>query len=162
MFENSINNVSPNCILGLDVGDKRVGVAFSHRDSGVATPYATLDRAGGNAEQDIINLVKELGVDLVLIGLPLGENGEVGEQCRKIGKFSKRLRKRISVKIVYIDEYATSIEAAELLAKGRSTKMIKKLGKGAIDALSAMLIVSSYLNNGQYIDFDSIDLSNIG
>lgn len=154
MFENATDPTTPTYILGLDVGDKRVGVAIAHSESGVATPLAAFERGGGAAERNIISLVKERGVGLIVVGLPLGEENELNEQCHKIEKFCRRLRNRIPVRIGYVDEYATSAEAAERLSRSPSTTMRKSLGKGAVDAISAVIIVESYLSSRHCIELE--------
>ena len=152
MFESEPNSNSPICILGLDVGDKRVGVAIAHSEIGVPTPLAAFERGGGEAERNIISLVKERGVGLIVVGLPLGEENELNEQCRKIEKFCRRLRNRIPVRIGYVDEYASSVEASERLSRSPSSNMRKSLGKGAVDAMSAVIIIESYLSSRRCLE----------
>ncbi|MCO6429424.1 MAG: Holliday junction resolvase RuvX [Deltaproteobacteria bacterium] len=132
-------------LLGLDVGDARVGVAIGSRLPRMTQPLATYKRAGGVAEAQIMKIIRERDIELLVAGLPLNEDGSLNEQCRKIEKFCRRLQKRIPITIEFVDEYSTSLEAEELIrrrpARGRSDS------KGAlgVDAVSAALILKRYI-----------------
>ena len=133
-------------LLGLDVGDKRVGVAIS--DGRTAVPVGTFNRAQGEAESKIIQLVGERGVQVVVSGLPLSENGDKNSQCQKVENFCRRLMKRLhGVELAFVDEYLTSVEAEQQL---RSTRSGRSRGnKAAIDALSAVIILQDYIHGRQ-------------
>jgi putative Holliday junction resolvase len=132
-------------ILGLDVGDKRVGVALSDPSGRYTSSLPTLLRAGGKAEDEILRLIELHGVKIVVVGLPLGAGGEKNEQCLKIENFCRRLLKRALVAVVYVDEHLTSEEAKERLqAMGR-----RDFSKGDVDAMSASLILQSYLDQNK-------------
>lgn len=129
-------------ILGLDVGDKRVGIALSDPSGSFATPHTTLQRAGGAAEEGILSLVKEHGVEILVVGLPLGAGGERNPQCEKVERFCRRLTKRAAIKIVFVDEHLSSEEARDRLrASGRSS-----FDKEEIDAAAAALILQAHLD----------------
>jgi putative Holliday junction resolvase len=121
-------------ILGLDVGDKRVGVAVARRPSLIPTQLCTLPRK--EAEKEILRIVKEEGVDTIVIGVPLSESNSDTEQALSIRRFAARLFKRSHVKIEFVDEYNSSAEAGERL----------KIAGGSIDAISAQIILERYLN----------------
>jgi putative holliday junction resolvase len=129
-------------ILGLDVGDIRVGVALVSTETGVPLEHATFMRANGEAEQQIISFCKERSVELVVIGLPLNEDDSENVQCEKIRNFSRRLLKRIKIQVEYVDEYYSSEEAQERL---------KALGARAdrperIDSMAAVIILERFLS----------------
>ena len=129
-------------ILGIDVGDKRVGIALSDPSGSFATPHTTLLRAGGAAEDGILQLVQEHGVEVVVVGLPLGAGGERNPQCDKVGRFCRRLSKRAAVRIVFVDEHLSSEDAQEKLrASGRS-----HFKKEEVDAVAAALILQAHLD----------------
>ena len=155
MFENLTFSDPLTTILGLDVGDQRVGVAIGSADTGVVTPHGAFLREAGEAERKVISLVKERAPGIVVVGIPLSENDELNEQCLKIAKFCRRLRNRITATIGYVDEYASSEEASTLISlhDGKSTK---RRDKGVIDALSAMIIVRRFLEKREYIKFESV------
>lgn len=132
-------------IISLDVGDKRVGVAIGTRCPDSFAPYATFNRAKGEAEKKIINLVNERNVSQLIAGLPLSEDGTFNEQCAKIEKFCQRIQKRCNVKVVFVDEYATTEEAKEAVAGLRGFSVIKKSREKNLDAVAASLILQSYI-----------------
>ena len=132
-------------LLALDVGDKRVGVAMAAAGSTIATPHATLLRAAGRAEREILALISRHKVERLIVGLPLSDSGEKNEQCLKVESFCRRLQKRIDIEIVFVDEYASSHEAEELLRRaGNSGKQLKK--SGLLDAASAAIILQAYID----------------
>jgi putative Holliday junction resolvase len=138
-------NREPQKLVGLDVGDKRVGVAVADVDSGLAFPYAVHPRAAGRAEKEILALLGSLGCSCVIVGLPLSEGGEKNEQCLKVERFCERLKKRAQLDVYYVDEYASSAEAEDLLrARGRTLQ--GNAGKGLVDAASAAIILQRYID----------------
>lgn len=135
-------------ILGIDVGDKRVGVALSDPLGRCASPQPTLLRAGGKAEAQILNILQEYGIKLLVVGMPFGADGSRNGQCEKVENFCRRLRKRANVEIVYVDEHLSSEEAKERLqASG-----VKSFSKEDIDATAATLILQSYLDERTAVD----------
>ena len=129
--------------LGLDVGDVRVGVALSDPSALIASPLDTFLRAKGHAEQEVIKLINARAIKTVVVGLPLDEAGNSTKQGEKIKNFCRRLQKRVSVEIVFVDEYCSSIEAESHI---KLYKKRKQQGKGVIDQISASIILQSYLD----------------
>ena len=121
--------------LALDVGDARIGVAVGSLLPSHAEPLATLKRAGGYAEQEILKLISERLIDTLIVGLPIAEDGSFNLQCSKIEKFCRRLQRRVSINIEFVDEYASSAEAEEY----------KSCQHGS-DAVAAALILRRYLD----------------
>jgi putative holliday junction resolvase len=120
-------------LLGLDVGDVRVGVAWTDPAGLTVAPLGVFLRAGGAAEGKIVALIGEHHIERVVAGLPLSEHNEETEQSQKIRRFMRRVARRVPVEVAFVDEYLTSCEAAGL-ARGHST-----------DAVAAALILESYL-----------------
>ena len=133
-------------LLGLDVGNKRIGTAFAEPGMAISVPFKTFERKGGKAESAILALIKERKIELLVAGLPLNDDNSRNEQCQVVENFCRRLEKRANIKTVYVDEYATSFEAEEkLVGAGITLKSAKN--KGSIDALSAAIILQLYLDN---------------
>ncbi|MBX7144272.1 MAG: Holliday junction resolvase RuvX [Oligoflexia bacterium] len=130
--------------LGLDVGDKRVGVALCDELEILASPFDTFDRAQGRAEQEILRLIAERRVVGLVVGIPLSEDGSSNEQCLKVENFCRRLKRRLNLDIFFVDEYASSLEAEAKLA--RSSKQKGTRAKAAIDAAAAAIILQEFLN----------------
>ncbi|MDE0466466.1 MAG: Holliday junction resolvase RuvX [Candidatus Poribacteria bacterium] len=137
-------------LLGLDVGDTRIGVALSDELGIAAHPLCTLTRK--NRKVDLIaisDLVSIHKVECVVIGLPISLDGSIGTQAEKIQKFAKRLEHVIDIPIEFQDERFTTAEAEEILHElNKDAKAQKEL----IDEVSAVIILDDYLNRDQEID----------
>ena len=137
-------------LLGLDVGDTRIGVALSDELGVAAHPLCTLTRK--NRKVDLIaisDLVSIHKVECVVIGLPISLDGSIGTQAEKVQKFAKRLEHVIDIPIEFQDERFTTAEAEEILHElNKDTKAQKEL----IDEVSAVIILDAYLNRDQEIN----------
>ena len=146
----STNKTAFPMILGLDIGDSRVGVASCEDSSGIATPLITLERANGAAEKELLRLIAVHSVKVLVAGLPLSEDGTRSPQCESVEKFCRRISKRVAVEVRFIDEYSSTAEAEERFRESRVGRSRKKSAqerhKGVIDALAAAIILQSYLD----------------
>ena len=137
-------------LLGLDVGDTRIGVALSDALGVAAHPLCTLTRK--NRKVDLIaiaDLVSIHKVERVVIGLPISLDGSIGTQAEKVQKFAQRLEHVIDIPIEFQDERFTTAEAEEILRElNKDTKEQKEL----IDEVSAVIILDDYLNRDQEIN----------
>ena len=137
-------------LLGLDVGDTRIGVALSDELGVAAHPLCTLTRK--NRKVDLIaisDLVSIHKVECVVIGLPISLDGSIGAQAEKVQKFAKRLEHVIDIPIEFQDERFTTAEAEEILHElNKDAKAQKEL----IDEVSAVIILDDYLNRDQGIN----------
>lgn len=131
-------------ILGIDVGKVKVGVAKASYESKIPFPVGVFRRAKYEAESKILEIIQKNRIITLVVGLPLSENGEESLQCEDIRNFTKRLNKRTKTKILYQDEYGSSVEAKEKLAE------IGKLDKKKrVDAHAACLILESYFKSNE-------------
>lgn len=131
-------------ILGIDVGRVRVGLAVTDSNRTIVSPLLTEFRAKGVAEQAILKLAEERGIELFVAGLPLNEKGERTEQCEDVERFCRRLERRISVPIEFIDEHLTSEAAKERIIELKG-KFDPKTDRELLDAYAAVIIVEDYL-----------------
>ena len=131
-------------LLGLDVGDVRIGVALSDELGVAAHPLCTLTRK--NRKVDLIaiaDLVSIHKVERVIIGLPISLDGSIGTQAEKVEKFAQRLEHVIDIPIEFQDERFTTAEAEDILqALNKDTQEQKEL----IDEVAAVIILTDYLN----------------
>lgn len=137
-------------LLGLDVGDTRIGVALSDALGVAAHPLCTLTRK--NRKVDLIaiaDLVSIHKVERVVIGLPISLDGSIGTQAEKVQKFAQRLEHVIDIPIEFQDERFTTAEAEEIL---RELNKDAKEQKELIDEVSAVIILDDYLNRDQEIN----------
>ncbi len=128
-------------LIGLDIGDVRVGVALYERSAAVPMPHSTFQRAKGEAERAILALCSERQVERIIVGLPLNDDGSESEQCEKVRQFSRRLEKRIEIPLEFVDEYASSEEALQRLRDSG----VRQPEVGRIDALAASILIERYL-----------------
>ena len=134
-------------LLGLDVGDIRIGVALSDELGVAAHPLCTLTRK--NRKVDLIaiaDLVSIHKVERVIIGLPISLDGSIGTQAEKVQKFAQRLENVIDVPIAFQDESFTTAEAEDILQElNKDTQEQREL----IDEVSAVIILTDYLNQNR-------------
>lgn len=131
-------------ILGIDVGRVRVGLAVTDSNRTLVSPLSTVARAGGVAEQAVKNLVEERKIELFVVGMPLSASGERTAQCEDIERFCRRLERRISVPIEFIDEHLTSEAAKERIIEQKG-RFDPKRDRELLDAYAAVIIVEDYL-----------------
>jgi putative Holliday junction resolvase len=136
-------------ILGLDVGERRVGVAVSDPTGTVARPLQTLVR--GSREDDfaaIAALVADHDVGLVVVGRPLSLDGTEGPQARQVARYAEALAARLPVRVVSWDERFTTVVAHEILRQSRPEKRRRRARTtGEVDAIAAAVILQSYLDS---------------
>lgn len=131
--------------LGLDVGEKMVGLAKADSELAIALPFKTLERKNGKAERELIVLIEELNIIKVIVGMPYSLDGSENKQCAKIKNFCRRLTQRVRIDITYVDEHLSTFETKQKLADSCSSmKRLKR--KGAIDSISAAVILQTFLD----------------
>jgi len=130
---------SPSAVLGLDVGERRVGIAVASLESKLPRPLTTLQR--GEAFYDELRAIIETeAVVRLIVGLPRNLSGEATAQTQTTQAFVTELQSRIALPVELQDEALTSKQAeAELRARG------KTYGKEDIDALAATYLLEDYL-----------------
>jgi putative Holliday junction resolvase len=144
-------------ILGLDIGERRVGVAISDPTGTVVRPLQTLVR--GSREEDlaaVAAIVKEHDVGLVVVGEPLSLDGTEGPQARRIARYALVLAEHVSVPVVSWDERFSTVTAQEILSQRGRKKRQHARDKGQVDAIAAAVILQSYLDS-RYLDSRYLD-----
>jgi putative Holliday junction resolvase len=131
--------------LGLDIGERRIGVALSDPDGILASPLTIINRSDESLDiEAIIDIIKSQEVERVIVGLPYSLDGSLGEQANKVKAFTQKLASRIPVPLEYRDERLTTVMAERLGRAGG-----KKRGKARDDAQAAALILQGYLDEGR-------------
>ncbi len=126
-------------ILAIDPGARRIGLATADRDSGIATPWKTLQvRGRDDALKRLTDLILAGDFDLLLVGLPLGADGEERSAAARARRFANELTRRTGVRVVLRDEYASTHEAQERLADVGSRR--------SVDEAAAAVILQEYLD----------------
>lgn len=131
-------------ILGLDIGDKTIGVAVSDEMGWTAQGLKTLIRKGFNEEiSSIKEIIEEYGVKEILVGLPKNMNGSIGPQGKKVITFVERLKTALSLPVLLWDERLSTVRAEKVLLEA---DMSRKKRKGLKDKLAAQFILQGYLD----------------
>lgn len=134
-------------IMGLDYGDKTVGVAVSDELLITAQPVTTVERERSNklrkTYQQLEAIIEEYEVEKIVIGKPLNMNGTEGERVEKTRAFSDELKKRTGLEIVEVDERLTTTEADRIL---EDTGVAHSGRKAHIDKMAAAIILQTYLD----------------
>src|SRR3989338_5209823 len=121
--------------LGLDVGEKRIGVARSDELNFMAHRAGFIQRSTDEqAGEKILKLVDEFRVEEVVVGLPKTMKGEVGTQAEKIFLFIEKLRRYVSCPITTWDERLTTVEAEKALIAQDVSRAKRKTKRDAIAA----------------------------
>ncbi|MCR5633038.1 MAG: Holliday junction resolvase RuvX [Eubacterium sp.] len=133
--------------MGLDYGDKTVGVAISDELLVTAQPIETIERERANklrkTYQRIEALISEYSVEKIVIGRPLNMNGTEGERVETTRAFADELSRRTGLEIVEVDERLTTVEANRILEE---TGVANSARKEYIDKMAAAIILQSYLD----------------
>jgi putative Holliday junction resolvase len=137
-------------LLGIDYGQRRIGLALSDPTGMLARPWKTIARAG-NPDQVAAAIAREVsalqedddGLHGVIVGLPRHLSGDPHEQTRAVEALAARLTRALDVPVVLQDERLTSHAAEELLA-AREPDWRKR--KPLVDAMAAALILQDYLD----------------
>jgi len=136
--------------LGLDIGEKRIGVAISDDQGAVATPLDVLDAARVLGDGRALRaIVEEYDVDVLVIGLPLSLDGTEGPQARRVRTLARRLTGYVPLPVVYVDERLTSIEAARRMREGG---LDERQQRGTKDKVAAAILLQTYLDSGAHIE----------
>lgn len=130
--------------MGLDIGDRRIGVAISDPSGMIATPLNYIEHIGKKqVAKEVESLIKEYGVHLIVVGMPLHLNGDFGERAEASKKLGDYLQRRLNIPVHYEDERLTTVMAENILIEGN---MRREKRREKIDSMSAVLILEGYLN----------------
>ncbi len=130
--------------LGLDVGDKRIGVALSDPDGILASPLIIINRSDAATDMEaILNIVAQYQVGQIVVGLPRSMDGSLGKQAEKVTVFTQRLCQHTQIPVDFRDERLTTVAARRLMGITDARKTGKKVRD---DAIAATLILQGYLD----------------
>ncbi len=131
-------------VLALDLGTRRIGLAVSDDLHCTAQGLPTLLRRNYRVDLDeLARITAERGIERILLGDPRRMSGEQGRQSDWVREFAARLEKRIGLPVDFWDERLTSREAERTL---RGSGVADGDRKAAIDRLSAVILLQSYLD----------------
>jgi len=134
-------------VLGIDYGERRIGVAVSDPTGTIAQPLPTLKRRRGKRPplKAIVEVAAENEVRELVMGLPLALSGEETEWTAEVRSVGDELGRRLEVPVHYIDERFTSARAEKALAELGLSKTQRRQ-KERVDAAAAVLILQAWLD----------------
>ena len=132
-------------ILGIDYGDRKIGLAVSDQLGITAQPLISYRRKTKKEDADYFNrLVSEYEIYEVVVGLPLRMDGSSGTQAEKTREFARWLEQILNLPVRFWDERLTTKQANKILSQ---QKIAPKAKKDIEDQISAVIILSTYLES---------------
>ena len=140
-----MKEIGNRSLMGFDFGTRSIGVATGQEVTGTASPLTSLKANEGIPDWiQLEKLLKEWQPDLLVVGLPLNMDGTEQEMTVRARKFGQRLHGRFGFQVEFKDERLTTTDAkARLFEQGG----YKALGKSRVDAVSAQLILESWMES---------------
>jgi putative Holliday junction resolvase len=134
-------------IMGLDVGEKTIGVAVSDLLGLTAQGIKTIKRRDINNDIKIIkDFVEGYEVNKIIIGLPRNMDGTYGNSVDKIKEFGNLVKDRLKCSVSYWDERLSTVSAEKMLI---DADMSRKKRRVVIDKIAAVIILQNYLDYNQ-------------
>lgn len=131
-------------IMGLDVGEKRIGVALSDPMGWTAQGHSVIARKNLDYDlKEIKKICEEKEVDEIVIGLPRNMNGTLGPKAEEIQRFGERIARYTGIKVCYWDERLSTVSAEKVLLEA---DVSRRRRKEVIDKLAAVNILQNYLD----------------
>ena len=134
-------------MLGIDAGERRIGLALSDELRLLASPLAVLDRRNGlsNVLDTIAALAQREAVAEVVVGLPLNADGSAGAQARRAEHFAQLVERVTQLPVALWDERLTTQQAEAIVrAQGRNPRRAR--ASGEVDAVAAAVILQDFLD----------------
>ena len=130
--------------LGLDIGEKRIGVALSDPRGILATALTVLEtKSEDDALKRIAALAQEHDVENIVVGMPFSLDGSLGPQARRVQSFIDTLSQRTKLPVVTWDERFSTVDAERVLVEA-GVKREKR--KKHLDSVAAAIVLQGYLD----------------
>jgi putative Holliday junction resolvase len=131
--------------VGVDLGERRIGIALSDSAGRVATPWTRIDRSGTEAQDHrrLAALVDEAEAECVVVGLPLSLDGSVGPAAQRALAEVERLRGVLAVPVETYDERLTTVTAERAL---REKGVTGKRRRQVVDQVAASVLLQAWLD----------------
>jgi len=131
-------------ILGMDIGEKRIGLAVSDELGITAQGLQTLNRTGIKKDlRRLRDIIEEMKITKLVVGLPKNMNGTLGPQAERVKKFVDLLIGECPREVVFWDERLTTVAAQRTLLEADVSRKKRKL---SVDRLAAVMILQGYLD----------------
>jgi len=131
-------------VIGLDVGNVRIGVAVSDPLRIIAQPHSVITRSTPEKDIEAVRaLIEQAEAVRVVVGLPLNREGKPGPQAEKVLEFIRQLRAAVATEIVTQDERFTTVAAERMLI---AADVSRRKRKGIVDKIAAHHILQTHLD----------------
>jgi len=131
-------------ILGIDYGDRRVGIAVADTEVPIAFPRETIDRTTTDLFARLEEIIRAEHPVAAVIGLPVHPDGRSDGKDRDVRAFAEDFRKRFDLVVHFQDEAYSSLEVKQ---RTKHFRLKDKKDKGRVDRAAAALILQSWLDN---------------
>lgn len=134
-------------VLGIDYGERRLGLAASDETGTIAFPAGTLERRGKRHDLEALRaVVAERSIERLVVGLPLHLSGREGETARAARAFAAQLGDALGLPVETVDERFTTREAERALREqGLAGHRGRRRRRQAVDATAATLLLRTWL-----------------
>ena len=131
--------------IGIDLGEKRIGVAISDSSGNLATPYEVVLRTGDRAQEhrQIRAIVEEVEAEIVVVGLPLSLDGSEGKAAKAAREEAKAIGQIVSLPLEMHDERFTTVEAERVL-KEQGLKAPER--RKGVDKVAAAILLQAWMD----------------
>ena len=132
-------------LLGVDPGRRRVGVAVADPETRFARPLEVIDTNETDAVARVLELIRDLGVECIVVGRPVGLSGREGPAVAEQKEFVERLRAATDAEVIEQDERLSTVVAEQGLRAGGARADARRQIR---DAVAAQIILQGYLDTG--------------
>jgi putative Holliday junction resolvase len=134
-------------VLGIDYGERRIGLAVSDPTGTIASPHGVVQRRRGKRPPlaRLAEIARDLGAERLVVGLPLDLKGRETDWCAEVREFGEALGRKLELPVDYVDERMTSVQA-ERAVRSVALRKTERERKGRVDAAAAALILQVWLD----------------
>lgn len=137
--------IGPGPALGLDFGERRIGIALSDPERRLAVPWGVVERVSDRAAiGEVVELARREGAVVLVAGEPVGLDGTRGTAARRARRFAERLARAARLPLVLVGEALTSVEAERSLRRDRARAPGEP---GRVDATAAQILLQEALDH---------------
>ncbi len=131
-------------LMGIDLGDKTIGLSLSDITWTIATPYKTLERSGQEkSSRELIKIIEEFQICGLVFGYPINMNGSEGPQSQKVKAFAEKFLNYLDIPILLWDERLSTVAVTRTMIKA---DLSRKRQKEVVDKMAASFILQGVLD----------------
>lgn len=138
-------------VLGIDPGDRRIGIAVSDPTGTIASPYGFIDISTSDPVTSIAAIALDMDCDRIVVGLPLRLDGSEGPSAQRSRTLGALLSAELHLDVVYADERFTTLTAEAALLEGNVRRSERKTRR---DQVAAAVMLQGYLDRQAHDDRD--------